>query len=121
MATPSNLFELEQQGDTLIVTPTADLRELRYEEIEDAASDVLRWLDGGPVRNVVLDFGRTAYYGSTALGFFIKVWKRVRSRGGQMAFCNISDLEREILDVMQLGGLWPICASRADALAAVSR
>jgi anti-anti-sigma factor len=119
MAVTKGLYELEQQGETLVVTPTTDLQELRYEEIEGGAGDVLRWLDGGPIRNVVLDFHRTAYYGSTALGFFIKVWKRVRSRGGRMAFCNVSKLEREILQVTKLDGLWPVCASRAEALAAV--
>jgi anti-anti-sigma factor len=121
MGTTKGLYELEQLCETLVVTPTTDLQELRYEEIESGARDVLGHLDTGPVKNVVLDFQRTAYYGSTALGFFIKVWKRVRSRGGQMAFCNVSGLEREILQVTKLDGLWPVCASRAEALAAVGR
>jgi anti-anti-sigma factor len=119
MATTKTLFELDQQGEILVITPTANLQELRYEEIEDAARDILQWLDRGQVKHVVLDFHQTDYYGSTALGFFIKLWKRVRSRNGNMAFCNVSNMEREILEVTKLSGLWPVCSSRAEALQAV--
>jgi hypothetical protein len=36
-----------------------------------------------------------------------------------MAFCGVSDHEREILKVTNLDGLWPICSSREEALKAV--
>jgi anti-anti-sigma factor len=70
---------------------------------------------------VVLDFRKTDYYGSTALGFFVKLWKRVRDRDGRMAFCGVSDHEREILRVTHLDGMWPICSSREEAVQAVER
>jgi anti-anti-sigma factor len=66
-----------------------------------------------------MDFHKTDYYGSTALAFFLKLWKRVRNRNGRMAFCNISDHEREILTVTQLDRLWPIYLSREEATKAV--
>ncbi len=109
-------FLLERDGDTLVVTPQADLSELEYQQIEGGAREVLSLLGEGEVRNVVLDFHRSQYFGSTALGFFVKLWKRVRERGGHMAFCNVSGRGREILEVTKLTGLWPTCASRADAL-----
>jgi anti-anti-sigma factor len=95
------------------------LRETAYEEIETGARDILHLLENGSIQNVVLDFHQTDYYGSTALGFFVKLWKRVRDRGGRMAFCGVSDLERDILKVTKLDGLWPICSSREEALKAV--
>jgi hypothetical protein len=36
-----------------------------------------------------------------------------------MAICNVSEHEREILDVTRLSKLWPLCASREEALAVV--
>ena len=66
-----------------------------------------------------LDFHKTDYYGSTALGFFVKLWKRVREYIERMAFCGVSDHEREILKVTNLEGLWPICPLREEALKAV--
>jgi anti-anti-sigma factor len=120
-ATPARegaVFEVEQQGDTVIAVPAVDLRELEYQRIEDGAGTLLGLLGGG-VKNVVLDFHRTGSYGSTALAFFVILWKRVRTQSGRMAFCNVSDAEKEVLGVTRLDRLWPVCPSRAEALAAV--
>jgi anti-anti-sigma factor len=119
MITTTGTFEVDREGQTLIVTPRTDLRELDYLEIEAGARDVLHLLANGTIKNVVMDFSKTDYYGSTALGFFVKLWKRVRDRDGRMAFCSVSDHEREILQVTHLDGLWPICASREEAIQAV--
>jgi anti-anti-sigma factor len=118
-AVTAGVFEVEQAGDTIIVVPTVDLRELDYQRIEDGARGILDLLDGAAIQNVVLDFHRTDYYGSTALGFFLKLWKRVRMRNGRMAFCNVSDHEQEILRVTGLDHAWPICSSRSEALKAI--
>jgi len=115
----SPIFEFERQGKTLIVTPVADLRELDYPQIEAGAREMLHLLKNGAIANVVIDFHKTDYYGSTALGFFVCVWKKIRTRGGKMAFCNISDHELEILNVTRLDKLWPICSSRAEAIRCV--
>jgi anti-anti-sigma factor len=112
----TSVFQVERVDDTLIITPRRDLRELEYQQIERAAGDVLLLLENGTIRNAVLDFRKTDYYGSTALGFFLKLWKRIRSRGGHLAFCNVSRHEREILRITKLDGLWPIFASQAEAL-----
>jgi anti-anti-sigma factor len=119
LPTADGIFEIEQKDDTIIVVPTVDLREIEYQRIEEGARKVLDLLNGIGVKSVVLDFHKTDYYGSTALGFFVKLWKRVRSRNGRMAFCNVSDHEREILQITALDQLWPICSSRIEALDAV--
>jgi anti-anti-sigma factor len=73
-------------------------------------------LDQLGFRNILLDFEGTDYYGSTALGLFLKLWKRVRSLDGNMAFCNVSEHEREVLRLTRLDSLWPICGTREEAL-----
>jgi anti-anti-sigma factor len=118
-ATAGGIFEIEQEGDTLIIVPVVDLRELDYERIEEGAATILDLLNNTAIQNVVMDFHKTDYYGSTALGFFLKLWKRVRRRNGRMAFCNVSAYEKEILQIMRLDYLWPICSSRIEALEAV--
>jgi len=115
----SGIFDIEQQNTTLIVTPLVDLRELDFHRIEAGAKDVLERLNGKAIKDVVLDFHKTDYYGSTALGFFVKLWKRVRMLNGRMAFCNVSDHEKEILQITRLDHLWLICSSRSEALKAV--
>jgi anti-anti-sigma factor len=113
------IFNTVVEGETIILTPVANLRELEFEEINVEAKAVLAMLSAGPARNVVVDFGHTDYFGSTALGFFTQLWQQVKRRNGRLAFCNVSPHEREILRVAGLDGLWPICASRPEALEAV--
>jgi anti-anti-sigma factor len=119
-AVNEGIFEIDQVNDTLIVVPTMDLRELDYQRIEKGARKILELLRDTHIRNVVLDFHKTDYYGSSALGFFLKLWKKVRSRNGRMAFCNVSSHEREILQITSLDHFWPICLSMREALEAVS-
>jgi stage II sporulation protein AA (anti-sigma F factor antagonist) len=121
MGTATEVFEVEHLDGTVILTPSIDLRELDFRAIESAAHDVFDSLEAEGWENVILDFHRTDYYGTTALGFFVGLWKRVRSRGGRMAFCNVSRHETEVLRVTRLDRLWPICQSRDEALTAVSR
>ncbi len=116
-----NLFEFELQDDILVVVPQTDLHELDYQRIEAGAKGILDLLYSILIRHVVLDFHMTDTYGSTALGFFVKLLKRVRSRNGHMAFCNVSAHEKEILQITGLHHSWPICASRAEAMEAVRK
>jgi anti-anti-sigma factor len=118
MATPG-LFEVEREGDVVVVTPRADLHEFEYQDIDAAAQGVLDLLGTAEVKGIVLDFQRTDSYGSAALGFFLRLWERVSGQGGRMAFCNVPEHGREVLAVTRLDGIWPICRSREEALKAV--
>lgn len=111
-----SLFTVEQQDETMILSPTKNLSELELSFLDHEIRGVMRELDQSDCRNVVLDFNNTDYYGSTALGFFLVLWKRVRANDGQMAFCHVSTHEREVLRLTKLDHLWPICATRQEAL-----
>ena len=119
MTTTCNMFEQEQQGETLVLTPATSLGEFAETEIRAEQEAILRRLGEAPTKNVVVDFGKTDYFGSSALGFFLRLWKLVRGRDGHMAFCNLSAHEREILVVCRLDSLWSLHPSRAEALKAV--
>ena len=51
----------------------------------------------------------------------VSVWKTVRDGGGRMALCNVSAVGGEILRIAGFDTLWPICASREEALEAVKK
>jgi anti-anti-sigma factor len=116
MIAKAELIAVDRVGPTLIVTPISDLSEFDYEPIESGASHVLSILNDPSVRNIVVDFYRTDFFGSTALGFLVRLWKRVTERKGQMALCNVSKHEVEVLRVTKLDGLWPIVDSKVKAL-----
>jgi anti-anti-sigma factor len=105
----------------MILTPNADMGELDHEKITLGMKEIFEALERAQVKNLVLDFHKTTYYGSTALGFFVRLWKVVCTRKGRMAFCNLSDHEKEILEITKLDNLWRLCKSRADALKAVGK
>jgi serine/threonine-protein kinase RsbW len=112
----TGLLGVERVGDTLVITALADLGELEFQQIGSEARHVLDLVSDPSVRNIVLDFQQTAYYGSSALGFFVRLWKKVSSRGGRIACCNLSPVEKEILRFTRLDSLWPICVSREEAM-----
>ena len=114
---PRALFEIERVGETLIVTPAVNLREV--DDVASNAREAVDALSDLSVKNLVLDFHKTDYFGSSALALFVKFWKMVAGRNGCMAFCNLSEHEREILQVTRLDTLWPICESKAEAMKAV--
>jgi anti-anti-sigma factor len=120
MTSCTSLFETRREGDTLVISPAANLGELDSLGITAAAGGVLRLWQTLPVRNVVLDFWRTDYVGAAALGLLVQLWKAVRDRGGRMALCNVSDHLCEILNVCHLDRLWPVYPSHKAALTAVT-
>ena len=114
------MLNVEQVGDTIVITPSRNLSELAFEQIEEDAEQAWKLLDGGQAKNAVWDFCHTDYYGSTALSYFVKFWKKIRIGGGKMAFCNLSEHEREILQITSLDTLWAIFETREEALKYVS-
>lgn len=117
----ADLFALESENETVIVTPQASMFEINGAAFAAESHDVLEYLDHLPARKVVIDFGQTADCDSSALGFCARLWKQIRRRQGALAMCNVSDNERAMMRVTKLDRLWPICASREEALAKVSR
>jgi len=112
----NSVFDFEHDGSILLLIPNTDLRELEFDTLEAGAAEVFNQLDSDATKNVIIDFHKTDYYGSTALAFFVKFWKRVKSRGGNMVFCNVSEHEQEILALTNLTSLWPICHDRQAAI-----
>ena len=111
MHPPVDLLEFERSGEVLIVRPVANLGEFEFEHIEAEVDGLLKLLDDADIRNVVVDFHRCAYFGSSAVSALIRMARAVRERGGEMVLSNLSKCECEVLDVLHLGDLWTIKSS----------
>ena len=114
------LFAIARVDQAVILAPQRDLSEFDFAQIDAEASEVMGKISKGSGVNVVVDFSKMDYCGSTALSFFTRLFKKTRLRGGEMAFCNVSPGEREVLRITRLDTLWPICDTLDDALAAVA-
>ncbi len=112
----TTIFEMEREGDILILTPVRDLRELEFQEIQD---ELYPLVADPQTKKVVIDLGHTDYLGSIVLGMLVRLWDTARSQGGNMVLCNVSAHEREIIQVTGLADLWTIRPSRQAALSAL--
>ena len=83
------LFESEDLGYVVVVSPTRDMGEFEMADYDVSAYDQLVRLTDG--RNVVLDFSQTDYFGSSTIGMFIRLAKHVHAQNRAIAFCNLSE------------------------------
>src|ERR1043166_1227184 len=97
MPPTKQLYTAEREGDILILTPLINMSELEYSQ--SMTSEILATFNDPTIKNLILGFQKTDYFGSTALGFFIRLYKMIKDRGGRMILCNMSAHETEILDV----------------------
>ncbi|MEK6239360.1 MAG: STAS domain-containing protein, partial [Planctomycetales bacterium] len=114
-----DIFRIEREKATLLITPLVEMGEFDFERIEDGAKGILSLLDDGEVINVIIDLHNTNYVGTTALGWFVRLWKRVCKHDGQVALCGVSEYERDVLRTIKLDTLWPIYSTMEEARKAV--
>ena len=113
----SSVLRVEQAGETVIITPLVNLGEMIFDTHKAEIIDTLRPLETDEaVRNVVLDFEEADYFGSSAVGIFVRLWRRLNARGGQLVVCNASEHELDILNTTNLDDVWPVCDDRQAAL-----
>jgi anti-anti-sigma factor len=115
------IFEVESRGDTVIVSPVADLGESDEQRIAMWAAATLELLQGVAAGNFVVNCHGTDSIGFAAMRFFVRLGKLSRNRGGRMAFCNVSGRARHLLRMTQLDRLWSIYSTREEAVEGVER
>ena len=71
------------------------------------------------VRTMILDLGGVDYISSAGLRVLLVVGKQLRERRGQLMLCSVQQYVKQVLDLSGFSTLFPQCASREDALAAV--
>jgi anti-sigma B factor antagonist len=69
---------------------------------------------------IVIDLAGVGYISSNVLGAWVACHKHLEEVGGKMALCNAVPAIREILEITKLEQLFPIFATQAEAIAAVS-
>ena len=118
MSTPKT-FSAESEGQTLIVVPLVNVSGLAEKDVRPELNRILEQLKETGPRNVIIDFAKISYFGTTMLEAMHAIWKCAREAGGRMALCNVSNMQREVLHVAGFDTLWPVCSSRQEALQAV--
>lgn len=116
---PRSFVQARVDGTTLVIMPLRNIGSVEHEATQAEWQDVLDQLQSPDVRHAVLDFGTIAYFGSAVLEYIVMLSRAVRSKNGQLAICNLSDLGRDILATTRFDRLGVIVPTRAEALQAV--
>lgn len=120
MAEPQEDFQLQWHGNTVVIIPAANVEQMRWDLIEQAADIVMEPLREQEVPMVVFDLSDVNYFGSVFLALLLRCHKFVKSRGGELVLCGASKMAGELLRVTALDTLWAIYDTRDEALDALA-
>ncbi|MEX1095858.1 MAG: STAS domain-containing protein [Planctomycetales bacterium] len=112
-------FQLEWHGNTVVITPAANVESMRWDLIEQSADVVMAPLKETEVPMVIFDLSDVNYFGSVFLALLLRCHKYVKSRGGELVLCGASKMARELMRITALDTLWAIYDTRDEALDAV--
>lgn len=119
MTVPSNDFRLEWHGNTVVITPAANVEQMPWDVIEQAADIVMAPLKIQSSPMAVVDLSEVKFFGSVFLALLLRCHTAVKHRGGELVLCGPSKMARELLKITALDTLWAIYATKAEALDAV--
>jgi anti-anti-sigma factor len=114
-----NDFVVEWHGDAVVVAPSGNVESLQWHAVEQAAELVLAPIRQQNVPLVVFDLGQLNYFGSVFMALLLRCHKLVRSHGGELVLCRVSESARELLRITALDTLWAIYDTREEALEAI--
>ncbi len=106
-------FLLSRTDDRLLVNVDGQLVVGNRQAFKQA---VLDEVEQG-VRLVIIDFSRAAYIDSSGLGALVSLGKRLRELGGDLRLAALNDDLRTLFELTRLDALFPLYASRDDAIA----
>jgi anti-sigma B factor antagonist len=89
----------------LVVSNRQEFKQSVLDEVERGA------------RQVVIDFTDTSYIDSSGLGALVSLGKRIRELGGELRLAGLNDDLRTLFELTRLDTLFPLFASRTDAMA----
>jgi len=107
-------FSLERTDDVLIVTVDGQLVVTNRQEFKQAILDAVEQ----GVKLVVVDFTDSGYIDSSGLGALVSLSRRLREGNGDLRLVGLNDDLRTLFELTRLDALFPLYATRADALGA---
>jgi anti-anti-sigma factor len=99
------IVELDASYESIALDPLEQLGDLLFGEIAAMS----------PPR-LVLDMTNTRYIDSMFIETVFRAWKRIQERKGKMALCCANEMCAQVLTITNLNKLWPVCATREEAI-----
>ena len=112
-------FQIEWHGNTVVVTPAANVDSLNWDLVEQAADLVMEPLAAQEAPMVVVDLSKVGYFGSVFLALLLRCHKFVKKNGGELVLCGANETALELLRITALDTIWAIYPTRDEAMQAL--
>jgi hypothetical protein len=109
-------MKVDVEKDLVIITPTAQLGTLRYQELHLEVGRINDLLRHGGFQKLLIDLSERRRVENVILMALVGFCRAIP---GKAAFCGLSEEIRQSMDTAKLLGLWPIYASRTEGLSAM--
>jgi anti-anti-sigma factor len=114
----TRLFSTYCRDGALIVAPVEPIGSLNAAEVRGEAEGLMAEVHAQGVAKVIFEMSRADYFGSQVIELMILVWRYLAPAQGRLALCQLSPAAKEMLHVVGLDTLWPVCDTLDEALAA---
>jgi anti-sigma B factor antagonist len=101
--------------DVYVIALTGEIDLYTAPEFKQQLLDIV----GRGAKNVVVDLTETTFIDSTTLGVLVGGVKRLRPEGGQLSIVSSDRNITKIFEITGLNRVFPLHATRADALESV--
>lgn len=67
-------------------------------------------------RKYIIDLADVSHINSSGLNFLLRIFTKIRNKGGEMVVINISKSVEKLLSISKLNSIFTICADQDEAL-----
>lgn len=113
------VFQVESADKTMIVIPLGPAMNYLYKDVHTESNGILEEFMQKKYVNVLIDLSKVDYVDSIIIGAIIRVLQKAKAAGGHAIFCHATENMQSILESIKIGKLWPLYATRDEALAAL--
>lgn len=112
------IFELEQLGDVVVVTPAGEGSAFRYQDLHMEVNAIRSHMLKPGQKHLIVDLNKMDYFGSEFIGALVAMLRETKMRRGLACFCCARPQMIQVLSNMALFKLWPHYETRDGALEA---
>jgi anti-anti-sigma factor len=110
-----------KEGNVTVLELGPKCRMVEEGMLDSIGQDLLQATVAANPPLVIVDLSHTEFFGSGFIEVLFRVWNRIQQKqGGKLSLCGLQPYCREVLEVTHLDKLWPLHATRADAVKELS-
>lgn len=115
-ASTASPFRFELSDEIAVITLDPALKQAPWAEVERSGDRILQELGQRPTPRCVIDLSLLDYMGSSLVALLTRIWKNVKSAGGESVIVCPNDVPLEVIRIAGLDKIWSLAPTRPAAL-----